>query len=150
MGCFGFTIRLGKKKVKEFKAYIGAGIKLKNRDFLVKQYGKGNIYIKNILEETAVSNEIWKLPHGLLELARALKLLDMKKFKQNMNREMKRQYPDRSKIETQVGITFSCKPKCVSTHLGQRIVSPKNLPLGFLILSWPPNISVNWYYFYTQ
>ena len=68
-----------------------------------KRVGKGNIYIKNILEETAVSNEILKLPHGLLELDRALKLFDMKKFKQNMNREMKRQYPDRSKIETQVG-----------------------------------------------
>ena len=95
-------------KVKEFKAQIGAGCKLKmgdNGDILVKRVGKGNIYIKNILEETAVSNEILKLPNGLLELDRALKLFDMKKFKQNMNREMKRQYPDRSKIETQ----------CVST-----------------------------------
>merc|ERR1712083_882780 len=98
IGVNGFDNPLRDYKVKEFKAQIGAGCKL-------KMGGKGNIYIKNILEETAVSNEILKLPHGLLELDRALKLFDMKKFKQNMNREMKRQYPDRSKIETQ----------CVST-----------------------------------
>merc|ERR1719285_144238 len=108
IGVNGFENPLRDYKVKEFKAQIGAGCKLKmgdNGDILVKRIGKGNIYIKNILEETAVSNEILKLPHGLLELDRALKLFDMKKFKQNMNREMKRQYPDRSKIETQ----------CVST-----------------------------------
>ena len=106
IGVNGFDNPLRDYKVKEFKAQIGAGCKLKmgdNGDILVKRVGKGNIYIKNILEETAVSNEILKLPHGLLELDRALKLFDMKKFKQNMNREMKRQYPDRSKIETQVG-----------------------------------------------
>ena len=105
IGVNGFDNPLRDYKVKEFKAQIGAGCKLKmgdNGDILVKRVGKGNIYIKNILEETAVSNEILKLPHGLLELDRALKLFDMKKFKQNMNREMKRQYPDRSKIETQV------------------------------------------------
>jgi len=108
IGVNGFDNPLRDYKVKEFKAQIGAGCKLKmgdNGDILVKRVGKGNIYIKNILEETAVSNEILKLPNGLLELDRALKLFDMKKFKQNMHREMKRQYPDRSKIETQ----------CVST-----------------------------------
>jgi len=104
IGVNGFDNPMRDHKVKEFKAQIGAGCKLKmgdNGDILVKRIGKGNIYIKNILEETAVSNEILKLPNGLLELDRALKLFDMKKFKQNMNREMKRQYPDRNKIETQ-------------------------------------------------
>ena len=105
IGVNGFDNPMRDHKVKEFKAQIGAGCKLKmgdNGDILVKRIGKGNIYIKNILEETAVSNEILKLPNGLLELDRALKLFDMKKFKQNMNRELKRQYPDRNKIETQV------------------------------------------------
>jgi len=104
IGVNGFDNPMRDHKVKEFKAQIGAGCKLKmgdNGDILVKRIGKGNIYIKNILEETAVSNEILKLPNGLLELDRALKLFDMKKFKQNMNRELKRQYPDRNKIETQ-------------------------------------------------
>lgn len=111
IGVNGFDNPMRDHKVKEFKAQIGAGCKLKmgdNGDILVKRIGKGNIYIKNILEETAVSNEILKLPNGLLELDRALKLFDMKKFKQNMNREMKRQYPDRNKIETQVGGGWCC------------------------------------------
>jgi hypothetical protein len=63
---------------------------------------RGNIYVRNTLEETAVSNQILKLPHAALELDQAVKLFDMKKFQENLNRELKRPYPDRSKIETQV------------------------------------------------
>lgn len=104
IGVNGFDNPMRDHKVKEFKAQIGAGCKLKmgnNGDILVKRIGKGNIYIKNIIEETAVSNDILKLPMGLLELDHTLKLFDMKKFKQNVNRELKRQQPDRVKLETQ-------------------------------------------------
>jgi hypothetical protein len=45
-----------------------------------------------------VSNDILKLPNGLLELEKPFKLFDMKKFQQNVNREMKRTYPDRRKL----------------------------------------------------
>merc|ERR1712106_1239873 len=62
---------------------------------------KGNIYVKNTAEETAVSNDILKLPNGLLEMDKPFKLFDMKKFQQNVNREMKRQFPERNKLETQ-------------------------------------------------
>jgi hypothetical protein len=48
-----------------------------------------------------VSNDIIKLPHGLLEPEKPFKLFDMKKFQQNVNREMKRAYPDRLKLECQ-------------------------------------------------
>lgn len=110
IGVNGFENPLRDFKVKEFKAQIGTGCKIKmteNGDILVKRIGRGNIYIKNILEETAVSNEILKLPQSLLDLDRALKLFDMKKFQQNINREMKRQYPDRVKIETQCMSTLA-------------------------------------------
>jgi hypothetical protein len=50
-----------------------------------------------------VSNDILKLPNGQLELEKPFKLFDMKKFQQNVNRELKRQYPERHKLETQVG-----------------------------------------------
>ena len=63
---------------------------------------KGNIYVKNTAEETAVSNDILKLPNGLLDMDKPFKLFDMKKFQQNVNREMKRQFPERNKLETQV------------------------------------------------
>jgi len=104
IGVNGFDNPMRDHKVKEFKYQIGAGCKLKmdeSGDILIKRIGSGNIYIKNTLEETAVSNDILKLPTGLLELDRVMKLFDMKKFKQNLNREIKRQYPDRNKIETQ-------------------------------------------------
>jgi len=105
IGVNGFENPLRDHKVKEFKTQIGAGCKMKmgqTGDILVKRVGRGNIFVKNILEETAVSNEILKLPNGTLELDRALKLFDMKKFEENLNRELKRPYPDRRKIETQV------------------------------------------------
>ena len=105
IGVNGFENPLRDHKVKEFKTQIGAGCKMKmgqTGDILVKRVGRGNIFVKNILEETAVSNEILKLPNGMLELDRALKLFDMKKFQENLNRELKRPYPDRRKIETQV------------------------------------------------
>ena len=48
-----------------------------------------------------MSNDILKLPNGLLEPEKPFKLFDMKKFQQNVNREMKRAYPDRLKLECQ-------------------------------------------------
>jgi hypothetical protein len=45
------------------------------------------------------------LPGGLLEKDQAVKLFDMKKFQQNINREMKRQRPERNKLESQVSVS---------------------------------------------
>ena len=53
-----------------------------------------------------VSNDILKLPNGVLEFEKPFKLFDMKKFQQNVNRELKRQYPERLKLETQVFNVF--------------------------------------------
>jgi hypothetical protein len=50
---------------------------------------------RQTLEESALSNDILKLSNGLLEHDKPFKLFDMKKFQNNVNREMKRQYPDR-------------------------------------------------------
>ena len=55
----------------------------------------------HLTQESALSNDIIKLSGGLLELDKPFKLFDMKKFQQNVNRELKRQYPDRRKLESQ-------------------------------------------------
>ena len=105
IGVNGFENPMRDSKVAEFKTQIGAGCKLKMDDsgnILVKRVSKGNIYVKNTAEETAVSNDILKLPNGLLDMDKPFKLFDMKKFQQNVNREMKRQFPERNKLETQV------------------------------------------------
>ena len=139
---------------------------IKKMMLIYKKVSKGNIYVKNTAEETAVSNDILKvqtfcqkpfkvldtitknipfqaakrstavqavlyedcislsflttftfvslfspmvtdikifqLPNGLLDMDKPFKLFDMKKFQQNVNREMKRQFPERNKLETQV------------------------------------------------
>ena len=42
-----------------------------------------------------------KLPNGQLEPERPVKLFDMRKFQQNVGRELKRAYPDRRRLECQ-------------------------------------------------
>jgi hypothetical protein len=60
-----------------------------------------------VSKESAVSNDIvLKMPNGVLEPDKPFKVFDMKKFQQNMNRELKRPVPDRNKL---VKINFFCK-----------------------------------------
>lgn len=123
------------------------GFKLKMDEvgnILIKRVSKSGVRVKNTTEESAVSNDILKLPGGLLEADKPFKvrrfvrsqskrtrtnsnmpsinheigsprrlrvigflflllrqIFDMKKFQQNMNRELKRPYPDRRKLESQ-------------------------------------------------
>ena len=81
------------------------GFKLKMDDMgniLIKRLAKSQVYAKHTLEESALSNDIIKLTNGLLEFEKPFKLFDMKKFQQNVNRELKRQSADRVKLEKQV------------------------------------------------
>ena len=71
-------------------------------NILIKRIAKANVFVKIPDGENAVSNEIVKLPTGSLELDKPVKLFDMKKFQQNVARELKRAYPDRRKLECQV------------------------------------------------
>ena len=71
-------------------------------NILVKRIAKSNVYVvRNPSEENAISSEILKLPNGSLEPEKPVKLFDMKKFQQNVSREMRRAYPDRRKLECQ-------------------------------------------------
>ena len=100
----GFENPMRDPKTEEFKSQIGQGCKIKmdeTGNILIKRFSKHAIFIKNTLEENAVSNDILKLPNGSLELEKPFKLFDMKKFQQNVNRELKRGYPDRQKLECQ-------------------------------------------------
>lgn len=104
IGVNGFENPMRDPKTEEFKNQIGQGCKVKmdeTGNILIKRFSKATVYVKNTIEENAVSNDIIKLPHGLLEPEKPFKLFDMKKFQQNVNREMKRAYPDRLKLECQ-------------------------------------------------
>ena len=75
-------------------------------NILIKRLAKSNVYIKGWQTDgssetsTSVSNEIIR-NNGLLECNKAVRLFDMKKFQSNMNRELRRAYPDRRKLENQ-------------------------------------------------
>ena len=72
-------------------------------NILVKRLSRSPVFVKNTIEENSISNDILKLPNnGLLEpVDKPFKLFDMRKFQQNVNRELKRAYPDRKKLEAQ-------------------------------------------------
>nr|XP_040572116.1 uncharacterized protein LOC121121286 [Lepeophtheirus salmonis] len=104
IGLNGFENPLRDPKTEEVKRNIGQGCKIKMDDsgnILVKRIAKANVYVKCISDENSISNDVLKLPNGSLESDKPVKLFDMKKFQQNLNKELKRSYPDRRKLECQ-------------------------------------------------
>ncbi|KAJ8913174.1 hypothetical protein NQ315_009011 [Exocentrus adspersus] len=98
IGLCGFDNPMRDQKTEEFKRHIGHGVKIKMDDagnILIKRISKCNVYIKNVGkdEENAVGNEILKLPNCALE--------PDKPVKSNVNRELRRAYPDRRRLECQ-------------------------------------------------
>lgn len=109
IGMNGFDNPLRDPKTDVVKHHIGDGVKIRMDDdgnILIKRLAKSNVYIKGWQAEggaetsTSVSNEIIR-NNGLLEFNKAVRLFDMKKFQANMNRELRRAYPDRRKLENQ-------------------------------------------------
>lgn len=72
-------------------------------NILIKRISKCNVYVKNTGQddENAIGNDILKLPGCALEPDKPVKLFDMKKFQSNVNRELRRAYPDRRRLECQ-------------------------------------------------
>merc|ERR1712110_1042394 len=104
IGLAGFENPMRDPKTEEVKRTIGQGCKIKMDDsgnILVKRIAKSNVYVKLTSEENAIASDILKLPNGCLESEKPVKLFDMKKFQQNVSREMRRAYPDRRKLECQ-------------------------------------------------
>ncbi|XP_055859147.1 uncharacterized protein LOC129921371 isoform X1 [Episyrphus balteatus] len=108
IGLCGFDNPMRDPKTDEFKRHIGQGVKIKMDDagnILIRRYAKSNVYIKstasNSNEETSIGADILKLPNQALESEKIVKLFDMKKFQSNVNRELRRAYPDRRRLETQ-------------------------------------------------
>jgi hypothetical protein len=117
IGLAGFENPMRDSKTEEVKRLIGQGCKIKMDDsgnILIKRIAKSNVYVKSTSlspashsasvpaltvyadqSESAIANDILKLPNGQLEPEKPVKLFDMKKFQQNVSRELKRGYPDR-------------------------------------------------------
>lgn len=104
IGLSGFENPMRDIGTEESLKQISQGFKLKMDDLgniLIKRLTKSPVYAVNTSDENSLDHEIIKLQNGLLEYEKPFKLFDMKKFQQNVNRELKRQYPDRRKLERQ-------------------------------------------------
>ncbi|XP_055603003.1 uncharacterized protein LOC129751492 [Uranotaenia lowii] len=108
IGLCGFDNPMRDHKTEEVKRHIGQGVKIKMDDagnILIRRYSKSNVYVKSTAsqpnEETAIGADILKLPGQAIEQEKIVKLFDMKKFQSNVNRELRRAYPDRRRLETQ-------------------------------------------------
>lgn len=106
IGLCGFDNPMRDTKTDEIKRHVGHGIKVKMDDqgnILVKRVSKCNVFVKSTssVEETSIGNDVLKLPNCALEMEKPVKLFDMKKFQQNVNRELRRAYPDRRRLECQ-------------------------------------------------
>jgi len=105
IGVAGFDNPLRDPSTSSAIQALGLGLKLKMDDVgnvLVKRMTRNaHVSVKNTTEESAVSNDILKLPNGILNPDQPYKVFDMKKFQQNMSRELKRANPDRLKLENQ-------------------------------------------------
>lgn len=104
LGLNGFSNPMRDPKTEEFKEHIGQGAKVKmdeSGNILIKRLSKSGVYVKNTVDESAVSNDLLKLKDGLVDLERPFRVFDMRKFQQNVNRELRRTNPDRVRLESQ-------------------------------------------------
>lgn len=105
IGLRGFDSGAKDHEVEEVKKLVGLGVKFKMDDagnILVKRISQHRVLVMNAaVDETAASSEVLKLPRGALPQEKAETLFDVRKFQQNVDRELKRAYPDRRKLENQ-------------------------------------------------
>lgn len=104
LGLNGFSNPMRDPKTEEFKEMIGQGAKVKmdeSGNILLKRLSSSQVFVKNNPEESAVSNDAMKLQQGLVDVEKPLRVFDMRKFQQNVNRELRRTNPDRLRLESQ-------------------------------------------------
>jgi len=104
LGLNGFSNPMRDPKTEEFKESLGQGAKVKmdeSGNILLKRLGKAPVYVKNTTEDSAVSNDLLNLNHGLVDIEKPFRVFDMRKFQQNVNRELRRANPDRTRLEQQ-------------------------------------------------
>ncbi|CAG0925338.1 unnamed protein product, partial [Notodromas monacha] len=105
IGLRGFDSGLRDQEAEEIRRLVGHGVKFKmdaSGNILVKRVSRSPVLVMNAaLDETAASSEIMKLARGALPFDKPETLFDVRKFRQNVERELKRAYPDRRKLENQ-------------------------------------------------
>ncbi|XP_076330243.1 uncharacterized protein LOC143235982 isoform X2 [Tachypleus tridentatus] len=116
IGLCGFDNPMRDSETEEVKRHIGNGVKFKmdgNGNIMMKRVSKCNVNVKELESgETSISSEVIK-NNGQLEADKAVKLFDMRKFQNNISREISRAYPDRRKLERQCISVVALVKDCV-------------------------------------
>lgn len=113
LGLAGFENPMRDPRTEEIVSrQLGSGCKLRmdeDGNILVKRSSKSNVYVKTIDDENAISAEVLRLPNQALELERPIKAFDIRKFEANIEKESRKLYPNRVKLEAQciLPIAFS-------------------------------------------
>ncbi|XP_018019348.1 uncharacterized protein LOC108675829 isoform X1 [Hyalella azteca] len=113
LGLAGFENPMREPKTEEvISRQIGLGCKLRmdeDGNILVKRISNSNVYVKAVDDENSISNDVLRLPNQALELSKPIKAFDIRKFEANIDKEMRKIYPNRSKLEAQciLPIAFS-------------------------------------------
>ena len=111
LGLNGFSNPMRDPKTEEFKELIGHGAKVKmdeSGNILLKRLSSSQVFVKNPPDDSAVSNDVMKLPLGLVDIEKPFRVFDMRKFQQNVNRELRRTNPDR--------LRYKCNKRCHYEH----------------------------------
>lgn len=132
------------KTVEVITRYVGPGVKIRmdnNGNIEVKKLSQYNVYAKPLGEENAISDEICKNPNMTLDSDKQV-VFDIRKFEQNVTREVRKAYPNIAKLENQciMALAFS-KPgsilHCPSWVMIINIVAMemlrRRLPVGLYV-----------------
>jgi len=109
LGLNGFSNPMRDEKIEEFKETIGLGAKVKmdeSGNILIKRLSKSPVFLKTALEDSSLSTDILGIANGLIELEKPLRIFDMRKFQQSINRELRRTNPDRVRLEHQCVVSL--------------------------------------------
>jgi len=105
LGLSGFENPMRDQKTEVvINRHVGKGCKLRmdqDGNILVKRISQANVFCKFIDNENAISSEVLRLPNQGLEQEVPIKAFDIRKFEENIEREMDETYPNRAKLEAQ-------------------------------------------------
>jgi hypothetical protein len=109
LGLNGFSNPMRDPKTEEFKETIGLGAKVKmdeSGNILIKRLSKSPVLVKTALEDSSLSTDILGIANGIVELEKPVRIFDMRKFQQSINRALRRTNPDRVRLEHQCVVSL--------------------------------------------
>lgn len=104
IGLLGFDNPLEDQQIKNVKHRIGKGVRIKIDEMgsvIIKRLSTSDIMIRGYDRESSSLGKDILESNGNLPAETSVKLFDIKKFQQNITKELRNNYPNRQKLEAQ-------------------------------------------------